>query len=413
MRGLTLWAVGLCACLGVFAACGGGGGGGDGAPTPGSLDASFGAGGFTVGGPAGVLFAVAPLPDGRIVAVGETDDTLDPPRVLVMVFDANGNPDPSFSGDGAEIYSFAGDASATDVAVQANGMVVVGGSVNGGMLVMRISPVDGSFDPLFNGGAHRRITFPGTTTSLCIDVDVDGSGRIVLAGSADTDVAMARLHATGAFDNGFSGDGRVVHDVGSSERALAVAQQSDGSYVLAGVQGPPQRAIALRVGSTGLPDLSFGTAGLAVATGTEPLFRDIEVLAGDVLALAGWRDGQMLAVRLTASGDYDGGFGSGGLSQLGTAADDEAHGLCIQGSGHWVLAGVSGRSSGSPSVAVARLDATGAADPTFGQGGLQVLAPGGASAVVLDCALQADGKILAVGGADDGGVPRPLIVRLH
>lgn len=108
-------------------------------------------------------------------------------------------------------------------------------------------------------------------------------------------------------------------------------------------------------------------------------------------------------------------FGSNGLAQVAVPGTADTKAMAVQQDGKIVLAGsnfVSG--SGLPeSLAVARVNADGSADLTFGQGGKMTLSAVGimrADAVTI----QADGKIVLAGvtAATVGGVGKLLIVRL-
>jgi len=86
-----------------------------------------------------------------------------------------------------------------------------------------------------------------------------------------------------------------------------------------------------------------------------------------------------------------------------------AFAAAVQSNGDIVAAGqtaISNPFSGASSFALARYTANGQLDTTFGTRGLVTTAFGNNSALVSALAIQADGKILAVGngggGADDG-----------
>ena len=421
MRKLTLVGAFLCAsCALLLGACGGSGGSTEETPPelpgPGDADTTFGVQGFAAATTTGDALGVGLLPDGRYVLVGETEDE----KVFVTIFEADGTLDTDFSGDGTEIYAFTGPAGATDCAVQTNGMVVLAGRISVAgtdhTLVMRIDPTTGALDPTFHGGSHRIIDFG--VASVALDVDVDGSGRIVIAGGADgiggSDFAMARLHNSGAYDLGFSGDGRVRFHLGHNEVAFAVAQQSTGSCVLVGPRfgGVEDDAVAMRATSTGLQDLSFGTGGgLARVEGLGAAFADVALLPGDALALVGARAGIGMAVRLESDGQPDLAFGVGGVRPIDVRDRDQITSVVIQPNGMWVLAGAATTLAGAADVLFARLTPDGSFDPTFGVGGTQVLATG-LQMICTDALLQSDGKI--VGAAIAGFSPSlPFLVRIH
>jgi uncharacterized delta-60 repeat protein len=100
-----------------------------------------------------------------------------------------------------------------------------------------------------------------------------------------------------------------------------------------------------------------------------------------------------------ASGDLDPTFGSGGkvLTDFGSSVD-AARALAVRSNGQIVAAGESAYGSGTYDFAVARYNADGSLDPSFGSGG-KVLTDLNASSVdeAFALALQPNGKIVAVG----------------
>jgi uncharacterized delta-60 repeat protein len=111
----------------------------------GSLDLSFGTGGRVTtdfGGKIESAEGIAVLRDGKIVVVVSTGNDLGDGRFesafAVARYAANGSPDRSFGNEGKVITSFGlGDDVASDVALQADGKIVVAGSSNNGFLLVR------------------------------------------------------------------------------------------------------------------------------------------------------------------------------------------------------------------------------------------------------------------------------------
>ena len=153
----------------------------------------------------------------------------------------------------------------------------------------------------------------------------------------------------GDLDPSFGNHGRVVTDLGGIEFAKSAALQADGRIVVAGFTGAG-KLLLLRYDSDGTLDASFGTGGTVLTT-----------------------------------------IGSGG----GAGA------LALQTDGKMVAAGAASV-GGSGRIAVARYDASGTLDPTFGSGGklltsLPLIRIGDGSGFGL--ALQTDGRIVVAGGS--------------
>lgn len=114
---------------------------------------------------------------------------------------------------------------------------------------------------------------------------------------------------------------------------------------------------------------------------------------------------------LAAPADLDPAFGSGSglvITPVG-ASSDEAAAVVVQTDGK-LIAG--GRAAGSPeSFALARYDASGTLDPTFGSGGTVRTAVGTSGSAVRALALASDGKIVAAGKYWNGSQTSLALVR--
>lgn len=143
-----------------------------------------------------------------------------------------------------------------------------------------------------------------------------------------------------------------------------------------------------------------GTYDWAYATAVQP---DGAIVAAGVSNASGTYD--FAVARYTASGALDPSFGKGGLVTTDFGGSyDWVYALALQPDGRIVAAGVSDR-SGSRDFALARYNADGSLDPTFGSGGLLVLPVRPLTTdIVRGVAVQPDGKILAAGVTYDDTV---------
>jgi uncharacterized delta-60 repeat protein len=160
----------------------------------------------------------------------------------------------------------------------------------------------------------------------------------------------------------------------SSSRALAQAGALDPTFGTAGVFAD-----------------GSGTAGTAVA-----LQNDGKIVAGGVNSLL-----EASVVRLNTNGTLDSTFGANGNLTINfpgiNLGPSQVIGLAIQSDGK-IIAGISNlNADANPLFVLARLNANGSLDPTFGTAGVvetQITAFGRAASVL---ALQPDGKILLAG----------------
>ena len=199
----------------------------------GALDPSFGGDGIvrtnlTPGTDVGADMAIQA--DGRIVVVGPAGSAS---RFALVRYRRDGALDRTF-GDGGKVLGRRGVARA--VALQPDGKIVVTGYDVYGLVVARFRP-DGTPDPTFGGdGVVRRVgsqIFP-------LDVAIQANGRILIGGDFDIFAfGLARFTAKGKLDGGFGDDGIVSTEVGPGEQAITgLVIQADGRIVAAGRVGP-------------------------------------------------------------------------------------------------------------------------------------------------------------------------------
>lgn len=216
----------------------------------GSLDTGFGASGkITINPgvqPGAFLTSVGLLSDGRIVAAGYANfsssiyvaDT----RFVVLCYTTGGVLDSSFSGDGIVAESIRSSAQdyAQCLVVQDDDKVVVGGlsfySNNRNMALMRVNP-DGSLDSGFSGDGKLYSTYDSFSQDYGEAVTLDANGKILLAGGANNNFALFRYLGNGALDSSFGSGGKVLVDMGATDRAYGVDLQQGGRIILAG-NGP-------------------------------------------------------------------------------------------------------------------------------------------------------------------------------
>jgi uncharacterized delta-60 repeat protein len=207
----------------------------------------------------------------------------------------------------------------------------------------------GDLDPTFSGDGKQTTDFPGgfdEATGVALQQD----GRIVVVGVAGAgnftgDFALARYNPNGTLDASFSGDGKQTTDFGAtnSDKALAVTLQSDGKII------------------------AVGRAGLG---------------SGSDFALA----------RYNPNGSLDTTFSGDGKQTTPLGQASRANAVALQANGKIVAVG-----AGNADFKLARYNPNGSLDPTFSGDGTQTT-PWGGTGIANGVAIQADGKIVAVGG---------------
>jgi uncharacterized delta-60 repeat protein len=264
----------------------------------------------------------------------------------------------------------------------------------------------GDLDTSFAGNGKKRISFGGIDAARA--VLVQPNGRIVVAGGGTAAGAfcVARLRANGNLDTTFGSRGkRVIRFGGDQEGVFGAALQPDGKIVLVG--DSDFRVAVARLNPNGSLDTTFSGDGRKLFS-WGPIGRAMAVLvlqSGKLLVagFSGPEGGNMQVARLNANGALDTSFGTGGKAPVDFGGDDFGIAIARQANGRILVAG---RSTTAGAV-VARLRAGGALDPDFGGDGRVTVGGGSLSAVLV----QPDRKILVAGNA--GGSARMTVTRLR
>lgn len=246
-------------------------------------------------------------------------------------------------------------------------------------------------------------------------------GKLVVAGTSGSsttgsegDWALARYTARGTLDPGFGVKGRVLTHFRHGGYPQAVAVQADGKPVLAGFVGGPGEAFVFalaRYTRRGKLDRGFGRNGLvltnfgagnssfATALAIQPDGKTVAVGT----SLAGYHS--FVLARYTVRGRLDPSFGRGGrvLTSFGARSDADASAVALQPGGKIVAAGTV-LTGGQPDFALARYNADGTLDRSFGSGG-RVVTKVGDEDHGFGVVVQPDGKVVIAGSAAAGTDP--------
>jgi uncharacterized delta-60 repeat protein len=233
----------------------------------GSLDPTFGSGGKVVTDVRGndVATSVAIQADGKIVvggiAFGDTPSGTTDDCMMVR-YNPNGTLDPTFDADGIVLTDLGGLDQIADIAIQTDQKIVAAGTKVVDFLVIRYNTT-GSLDPAFGTAGIVITDFGANETGSAILFQTDG--KIVVGGyaSSNSDFLLARYNFNGSLDPTFDVDGKVNSDFGDHAGILDLAIQPDGHIVAAGFFGlgfAVNFGVA-RYNFTGSLDPTFGTAG--------------------------------------------------------------------------------------------------------------------------------------------------------
>jgi uncharacterized delta-60 repeat protein len=368
---------------------------------PAAIDTSFaGDGLFQVGASISTRArAVLLQPDGKALLIGPRFSNQ---QLALVRLNVDGTLDTTFDGDGVAFAAGRNGYTPRAAALQADGRVIVVGDdaasfgATREFAVMRFTP-DGALDPTFDGDGRVQASF--AVDAEAHGVAIDAAGRIVVAGQAGPDVAVLRLLADGTLDATFHpvsspveiGNGLLRVHVGSVAFARAIEVRPDGTIVVGGgveFGGGTRDFLALRLLDSGALDFTFDSDGWTVVDfGAVDTVEDLVALPDGRLVLAGSRDPgvpDFAVARLLPGGALDEGFNpqaastlshGNGRTTIDFGAGDYLNDAALQADGAIVLVGWTEAAlpppmaGTTPNVATARITSDGIPDVTFAPGG--------------------------------------------
>lgn len=232
----------------------------------GSLDSSFNASGMVrtsfPGGSYSNSYSVAEQPDGKILVGGYViTDFSAPPSFALVRYNMNGLVDSSFGVEGKVITSQGTEA--FSLAIQSDGKILLSGYFYDkgkyDFAVARFNS-NGILDSSFNlTGIVITAVNSGYDISNCMTIQPDG--KIILAGFADSSVALVRYNTKGILDSTFGTNGKIL--ISTSGSIYSIALQRDGKIILGGTSDiTPVNFTLIRCDSNGMIDSTFGLNGI-------------------------------------------------------------------------------------------------------------------------------------------------------
>ncbi len=203
--------------------------------------------------------------------------------------------------------------------------------------------------------------------------------------------------APGDLDLTFSGDGKQRTDFGNTDFANGVAIQADGKIVVVGIGGAGDDFALARYNPNGSLDPSFSGDGRQTTDfGGFDAASGVAIQANGKIVAVGRGRGDFALARYNPNGSLDPSFSGDGKRTTDFGANDAAYGVAIQADGRIVAVG-----RGRGDFALARYNPNGSLDPSFSGDGKQTTDFGGFDEG-RGVALGANGKIVAVGDAGAG-----------
>jgi uncharacterized delta-60 repeat protein len=379
--------------------------------------------------------------------VGSNDELFVLTETELRKFTANGQLDTAFGAQGVINKPFGFVTANTDsmAITSGNKVLVVGSEPLAGVGALAVAQytsagvLDGSF------GTAGKAVFPGGAGSACAEnqskileeVVVGADGKIRAVGNCAGKPVLITVAANGTLETTFGTGGYAMLPSGLySYFNLSLAVDASGRVLVAAqYAGDRSGLIVSRFTTGGVLDTSFGTGGeitldlaaTPVAPALSAVYRPaplggtitntysdsavpgstgIQVQADKKILIAASYSKKFAVARLLEDGSFDSGFANAGrqVITVGAGAPNLVDDIALQKDNKILISGLSTQAANRQFVTVARLNANGQLDATFGGSGVVGLAEIGiaghndkGSARMIG--LQSGGQIVLAGGS--------------
>ncbi|MCC6370318.1 MAG: T9SS type A sorting domain-containing protein [Bacteroidia bacterium] len=260
-------------------------------------------------------------------------------------------------------------------------------------------------DSTFNG-TGMAIATSESTAAFCNSMLYQPDGKIVLVGNYliphpvfhITGFLTYRFHSTGANDTlyGDSSRTRTKFYPFTEDDVLATALQSDGKIVLAGVAA--QNFAMARYRPNGIIDSTFGNNGTVESLYGGGYVKDIRILSNGSILVAGKCGGAFALAQYFPSGLPDTNFGINGLSIAGTNLNSPEPSLMeLQPDGKIIMVGQCWDNATGNDWLIMRFKPNGVIDSTFGTNGMTTIDFGTIYDYAVKVHVRSNGKIVVTG----------------
>jgi uncharacterized delta-60 repeat protein len=280
-----------------------------------------------------------------------------------------GSLDPSFGTAGKVVTSISsGEDKAYGSALQSDNKILVAGfstsPVTGKDFTCVRYNANGTLDLTFGTNGIATTDLQLGSDDFAYDIALQADGKIVLAGSSDNgsdkDAALVRYNTDGTLDMSFGTNGVVLTDFDSGDadaiRTVKIHALT-GKIVVGGsaqISTNVSKPVVARYLSNGVIDNTFNTTGIRLLWVTsldyQYLFsvEEIAVQPNGKISAAGWRDfpGQSWssdywAGRINEDGTMDATFSTDGVNTYngGFNGNDKAHAMLLKANNNFLVAG--------------------------------------------------------------------------
>lgn len=247
------------------------------------------------------------------------------------------------------------------IVIQSDGKIVLGGegyfsgpggSVLTSLFTLARYKTNGALDPDFNHDGKITADWPNAFSEGVLDLAIGPNGRVVAAGYAmlpadradETTMAVARFTSDGAFDEGFSSNGKTFVDFTETDFELGAAVAVDSSNRVVVGSGVNNKFGLARLTSGGVLDNTFHGNGVLTTdfvTSAREDIDDIAIQSNGRIVAAGWAhlDGKFVFAnaRYLTNGDLDQEYHQDGKAFVDFTTRDELGAAVIIDSGGGIL----------------------------------------------------------------------------
>jgi uncharacterized delta-60 repeat protein len=348
----------------------------------GQLDVTFGSSGLrtTPVSRQDFLKAIAIDASDNILITGQTQTTA--PTIFIARYTSLGTLDVTYniggSTPGTQNLLVGTQSQANDIAIDSNGKALVAGFAiqsQTNILLARFTTA-GILDTTFNTTGY--VTYSIGVGATLEGIGTQSTGNIIVAGSAVIDgipnFMLARFTSTGSLDTTFGSNGITLTQVGVINIISAMAIQSNDQIVVIGTAD--DNLTIARYNADGSIDTSFGSSGI-FQPNIDPSVIGYDVAldsSGNIAIAASIIQSnvrQAMVIRLTSSGALDTTFNSTGYVITSIVYGAEYYGITIQSNNDIIAAGYTVGPL-SNELAIARYLTNGTLDVTYGTSGFTV-----------------------------------------
>lgn len=323
--------------------------------------------------------------DGKII-VGGTAPLGNNRQMSMSRYNSDGTLDTSFGDNGVVLLSTSFVKSyIKDLAVQPDGKIIFGGyqwnNVTGDFILGRLNE-DGSLDSSF--GTDGIAVLDSGIEEVGKSMALLDNGKIIISGDMADHFGMARVNPDGSLDTSFGDNGFVRTTFAFSSYAYGISIGDTGNIVLSGMVESFDYGGTFKMGlasylEDGSLNTEFGDGGMKIVTIGDDLefgVKNVQLPDGKILLSGHYFVGNtdlryhIGVVRLNPDGSLDTTYGDNGVARFFWLDEGQNYlNDMVLHNGDLYLAGHS-LGNGNEYFAIAKLDADGQLDESFGENGL-------------------------------------------